>query len=1362
MRHDSVDLTRLPVSCPAGSTPTPSSTPLPRAYGTVRELAVLDCNGGLHILPGHPLETNFNLRGVKNAFNIFASETSDHARCAAGKAGCTLTDAEVERHFIPSVPMILNYYEKPFNKLTLPSGCMRTDVQNGQTPAFGQTFWDQSAWSTVLLPFFLNKSTTLPEYINWPDTCNLATYAAGLGCKITVDEPVSGTIFQVGVDRCPRSFLPYISITCRGKWCENFMRPCEINTNAPQCGDGLVCRTTEDDTGRNGENPGDQLLLNLTEWGFLGNLASEVNMLLSTPQEPTCPGLNSPGGGTVRQQMYLRLRNQLMSWWNVSIPPTFNLRPSPDLAFCLPPDATQKAIQNQWDAVWDTGFDVDLSQDADVVSCLNGALDSSCDLEKIGDGQCDVGCYIAACKWDGGDCGGPPLDQTLPVTFNPDRRATNFSDSCLVQPLTSTDPLYDFRTRINYWEPCNGAPSRCEGVGNQFTCQCWCNLNANDRFIPADLPGSQCQNCKPPPLCEDRAACAAKYKARGLLGFTNRIDSWDGILDSGLSVFDWDRKTGLNYSTPMGFFDISRGVNPGSRPLLQTTCSGEVAITLVNGWLQAGAHMPLMQEAVSFVTGVNRDLQVCRNHFIQVARGTPPQNVVPLSQQQMDVRFMPHTLAHWMYQYMTLGQNENAWNQNTMWQYVDANGPGGAGAGAQQKITNAFWFGIFEMNDTLVVKEGNRREPSPTPTPSQGAPAATAFLLSNLPYADEWRMLPPRQGSCDIQSALDYRDQNNEADASRRCNFKWNALGFLFPRSDTDWNLPSFHELWIDIQHDSCQNAPTGRQPPVFFSPPPGVAATPLPMPTMDRLMAKRAMPQVNVWYAGDAVPWMSSPKACVLDSDCGSYGGNARCADLDLDFLNISDYFGINSRNVDPFGFLPFGRYNANQGSGGCSGGPASVTGQSAFRRSMRNVLLALAGRPPTALGAPKFCMMFPRKYKLDYGIWEDTAAFRPNTCGLGPLAATPSPSIRATATSSPLGSPTPAYKCVLQSALPTAPSHVPNYRPVQMLNVDRYDDSLAVGFDMLGVSPLRLPVSSARTLSTSYGSQGVIMPDSGGDYVISLPGWRAAQITNKHADRFRYALATAYTRFGVPIPPDSIFIMRVGEYAAGISVFFRVDLPDRAWRGNLTDQMFSGRPGTLSQPGIPGSVMAEMGVAPTFRQGEVVFAGMCPAFHACCAQPRSHPSTLLPPTCRDLPSPSRPHRRRDLRYHPPRHRHPGASLCRHHDLRPEEAAFPLHGHASERQGCAHVPAGLLCLSYPWGSGRQEGRKSGALGQEEPGRHRGECSGWEDQGRHQGHCCYESSAAAASSCSCSSNRCLLGLCVGTCNHCRGRGCCKE
>ena len=89
---------------------------------------MLDCNGGLHVLPNHPLEMNFNLRGAKFAANFIAQEIEAKVKCAtADIPDCAdaVTDEIVSRHFIPSMHMLLNNAEPLRARRHLPDECQK-------------------------------------------------------------------------------------------------------------------------------------------------------------------------------------------------------------------------------------------------------------------------------------------------------------------------------------------------------------------------------------------------------------------------------------------------------------------------------------------------------------------------------------------------------------------------------------------------------------------------------------------------------------------------------------------------------------------------------------------------------------------------------------------------------------------------------------------------------------------------------------------------------------------------------------------------------------------------------------------------------------------------------------------------------------------------------------------------------------------------------------------------------------------------------------------------------------------------------------------------------------------------------------
>lgn len=67
------------------ATPSASGTPLP--IGAFKEILVVDCNGGVHLLPGTPYEINLNLRGLRHFLNAGADEIRDSAKCLSRQRG---------------------------------------------------------------------------------------------------------------------------------------------------------------------------------------------------------------------------------------------------------------------------------------------------------------------------------------------------------------------------------------------------------------------------------------------------------------------------------------------------------------------------------------------------------------------------------------------------------------------------------------------------------------------------------------------------------------------------------------------------------------------------------------------------------------------------------------------------------------------------------------------------------------------------------------------------------------------------------------------------------------------------------------------------------------------------------------------------------------------------------------------------------------------------------------------------------------------------------------------------------------------------------------------------------------------------
>jgi hypothetical protein len=63
----------------SSASPSPSSAPLP--YGVIREIAVMDCNGGLHLFPNTPMEVNINAKAFRHVWNQAVEEITNRANC---------------------------------------------------------------------------------------------------------------------------------------------------------------------------------------------------------------------------------------------------------------------------------------------------------------------------------------------------------------------------------------------------------------------------------------------------------------------------------------------------------------------------------------------------------------------------------------------------------------------------------------------------------------------------------------------------------------------------------------------------------------------------------------------------------------------------------------------------------------------------------------------------------------------------------------------------------------------------------------------------------------------------------------------------------------------------------------------------------------------------------------------------------------------------------------------------------------------------------------------------------------------------------------------------------------------------------
>jgi hypothetical protein len=54
----------------------------------VQDIMVMDCSGGLHLLPGTPLEFNFNFRSIKRIVDGASAAMLATAACTANASWC--------------------------------------------------------------------------------------------------------------------------------------------------------------------------------------------------------------------------------------------------------------------------------------------------------------------------------------------------------------------------------------------------------------------------------------------------------------------------------------------------------------------------------------------------------------------------------------------------------------------------------------------------------------------------------------------------------------------------------------------------------------------------------------------------------------------------------------------------------------------------------------------------------------------------------------------------------------------------------------------------------------------------------------------------------------------------------------------------------------------------------------------------------------------------------------------------------------------------------------------------------------------------------------------------------------------------
>jgi len=621
----------------------------------------------------------------------------------------------------------------------------------------------------------------------------------------------------------------------------------------------------------------------------------------------------------------------------------------PVLSFCMAPSQRWEQTKSYTNQAWGEWLEEDATnmRNAQGANIGSGAcILEGCDPLTVGDGTCNMECYSPACKYDGGDCGGSAFDAT---TFTKDavtagvyvQADKSIPSTCLISPSDAWALGTPFtaakKLRTNMWEPCGGF-GKCDAAGLCPNNCGGCSVVPLPSPAPGVPPpnyaggGLKCQFCDIRPACTPQTCPSVSRQLTGIQALTSE---WDPpLLPSGISVFDPDRMSGVNFTTPAATFRTD-GLDQNNvfRPLVQLTCAGELGAQALNGNLQAGIHAPWVQENVAWFADWAANLATCRMQTV-VANAPTDVQAKPLLNHQIETRFMVHHPAFWAYQRFYLGNGD---------QYVDSMGPGGDACislsespsppGDQRFracYMNTLWdrtrdvnnlvFGKYDFYDPLATF-GNLREPTPPglltlpytawpkgPLPADGYTGAHATYLLNDYFSRSFRMFAPGDSvtsadprdfssPCNWDSLAGYNgNPNANGGRDRSCRLTNTALSTLFAPDPADGTLANlkFHFAWAleSGGNPICAGAATGATNPQWGPHPSAMpGASPYPMATLNPQRpgpspgqgaasanglpaASMALGPGALWHEGFFSWFLSNPKTC---SAIGA-AGDAEC----------------------------------------------------------------------------------------------------------------------------------------------------------------------------------------------------------------------------------------------------------------------------------------------------------------------------------------------------------------------------------------------------------------------------------------------------------------------------------------------------
>lgn len=403
--------------------------------------------------------------------------------------------------------------------------------------------------------------------------------------------------------------------------------------------------------------------------------------------------------------------------------------------------------------------------------------------------------------------------------------------------------------------------------------------------------------------------------------------------------------------------------------------------------------------------------------------------------------------------------------------------------------------------------------------------------------------------------------------ADRRCRVRWDGLKYLFGGPSANFDLT----VWVDVQQDRCTGSLTGA---TTYNP---VTGRPGPQ-TLTLGQGAYGLPAFSLFVEGAMGPLAQITRTCDSPSDCGGVPGlTPDCVDVDYKLLALSSLF--NERNVNPFGRFTVGGYNTGQE---CS------TSQT-LRASTRTIIRGISGQGRDGGAAPRFCMYSMGQLSrfnangndATYLYYDDPR----NVDGRGTcLSRNYSDGSR---------------MCIYADVQPTVSPN--NFRvvgaPARINALSSHNLLLAPSVASVGVAQWMGPGLNRATTS-GFRRLG---------FTISIPSLTPAQFTNNWKERLRWGIAQALSAYGVPVPTEAVFIVSVrdngmaftplpGGGRAGVTVGFDVEVPTDDLARNLTAQLTSNAPGTLSAQAGP--VLTRLGLVPVLLQRDIVFREAVPVY--------------------------------------------------------------------------------------------------------------------------------------------------------------------